>query len=229
MPATLRQSRVLIVEDQELVRFGLSMSLSNHDGIAVIGQAENGKQGVEIALKERPDVVLMDIAMPVMDGVKATQELKRQAPEIRVIMLTSNNASDEVLACLAAGADAYCLKDIRMERLFQVIDMVMEGAIWLDPAIARLVMQTLPAVHEEPNQDAAQEKANSRVRYNADLTEREREVLQLIVEGKSNKEIAAHLNVTVHTAKAHVANIIQKLSVDDRTQVAVKALRDGLI
>lgn len=228
MIATIEQIRIVIVEDQELVRFGLNLSLSAQENLAVVGQAENGEQGLEIALDTRPDIVLMDIAMPIMDGLKAAQILKQQVPEIKIIMLTSNNNVEEVLSCLSAGADAYCLKDIRMERLSQVIHMVKEGAMYLDPAIAKLAMQTLSPLQEDSEPKKSCEKS-SRIRYNVDLTEREQEVLQLIVEGRSNKEIAAHLQVTIHTAKAHVANIIQKFSVDDRTQVAVKALRDRLL
>jgi DNA-binding NarL/FixJ family response regulator len=148
--------------------------------------------------------------------------------------LTSNHKHEEVLASLSSGADAYCMKEIKIERLYQVLHMVMDGAIWLDPTIARMVMQTLPsgstnvALPSSVAQDA-EKPAQAKIRYNTDLTEREREVLKLIVAGKSNKEIASMLEFSTHTAKAHVGNIIQKLAVDDRTQVAVKALRDGLV
>lgn len=231
---TTRPIRVLIVEDHELARYGLSMALSEKEGIDIAGEAENGQQGVDLALKEKPDVILMDIGMPIMDGIAATQKIKAAWPDSRIIMLTSIQNHEEVLASMAAGADAYCLKDIRMERLYQVIQMVLDGAIWLDPAIARMVMQTLPSGAEPApvnNADAAEQTVvkKGRVRYNAELTERELEVLKLIVDGKSNKEIAALLDVSAHTAKAHVGSIIQKLAVDDRTQVAVRALRDGLI
>lgn len=233
LPMT-RPIRILIVEDHELARYGLSMALSEKEGIEIVGEAENGQQGVDLALKEKPDVILMDIGMPVLDGIATTQQIKAAWPESRVIMLTSIQNHEEVLASMAAGADAYCLKDIKMERLCQVIQMVLEGAIWLDPAIARMVMQTLPTGAEpvpSHNFDAIEQTAGKkgRVRYNAELTERELEVLKLIVDGKSNKEIAVLLDVSAHTAKAHVGSIIQKLAVDDRTQVAVKALRDGLV
>jgi DNA-binding NarL/FixJ family response regulator len=221
-----RSLRVLIVEDHELARYGLSMSLSDRENITIVGEAENGQQGVEQTLKEKPDIVLMDIGMPVMNGIMATQQIKSQLPEIKVIMLTSMSNPEEVLASLAAGADAYCMKEIKLDRLAQILEMVMEGAIWLDPHIARLVMEALPG--SATNSSDAGEKQVKR-RYNTELTDREQEVLKLIVSGKSNKEIAQILNVSNHTAKAHVGNIIQKLAVDDRTQVAVKALKDGLI
>jgi len=238
--STTRQQdiRLLIVEDHELARYGLSMALSDRERIQVVGEAQNGQEGVELALTEKPDVVLMDIGMPVMDGITATRLIKQELPEVKVIILTSLNNPEEVLASLAAGADAYCMKDIKIDRLHQVLDMVLEGAIWLDPAIARLVMQSLPGEGTKPEGEAAssstdavaeEKTAHSKRRYNTELTEREYEVLKLIVGGKSNKEIAALLKVSSHTAKAHVANIIQKLAVDDRTQVAVKALKEGLV
>lgn len=228
--------RILIVEDHELARYGLSLSLSEKENMAVVAEAENGQQGVELALEKKPDIILMDIGMPVLDGIAATQQIKANWPESRIIMLTSIQNHNEVQASMAAGADAYCMKDIKIERLQQVIQMVLEGAIWLDPAIARIVMQTLPnekntqqAFVEPAPEEPTTGKKKGRIRYNAELTERELEVLKLIVDGKSNKEIARLLDVTDHTAKAHVGSIIQKLSVDDRTQVAVKALREGWV
>lgn len=224
---TARSLRVLIVEDHELARYGLSMSLSERENIAIVGEAENGEQGVEQAIAEKPDIVLMDIGMPVMNGITATQRIKSQDPNIKVVMLTSMSNQEEVLASLAAGADAYCMKEIKLDRLAKVLEMVMDGAIWLDPMIARLVIQSLPGGSLKAT-EAPSEKQPKR-RYNTQLTDREQEVLKLIVSGKSNKEIAQLLGVSNHTAKAHVGNIIQKLAVDDRTQVAVKALQEGLL
>jgi len=219
--------RVLIVEDHELARYGLSMAFSEREGIQIVGEAENGKEGVELALTEKPDIILMDIGMPLLNGIEATLAIKAKLPATKVVMLTSLNNQEEVLASLSAGADAYCLKEIKIDRLHQVLEMVMEGAIWLDPSIARIVMQALPDA-SSPAEAAESEKPSKR-RYNTELTEREMEVIKLIVAGKSNKEIALTLGVSIHTSKAHVANIIQKLAVDDRTQVAVKALQDGIV
>ena len=227
--AISRQLRVVIVEDHELARFGLSMALGEQDSVTVVGEADDGKKGVDLVCREKPDIVLMDIGMPVMNGITATQEIKAKLPEIKVVMLTSMNNQEEVLASLSAGADAYCMKDIKIDRLRQVLDMVQEGALWLDPAIAKLVTQSLPGQGRlTENTNTVKPAAQSKHRYNTHLTEREQEVLNLIVAGKSNKEIAQILQVTNHTAKAHVSNIIQKLAVDDRTQVAIKALKDGL-
>ncbi|HEY9886295.1 MAG TPA: response regulator transcription factor [Vampirovibrionales bacterium] len=212
---------VLIAEDHELSRVGLKMSLEGNPVVKVVGEAISGDVALTRAQELKPDIILMDIGMPVMDGIEATKKVKELVPGIKVIMLTSHTEGEEVFASLAAGAEAYCIKDIKLDRLIQVIEMVMEGAVWLDPAIAQLVLKTLPL--KLPN------KSQGGPTYSTNLTEREMEVLEKIVEGKSNKEIAADLFITIHTVKAHVCNIIQKLSVDDRTQAAVKALRDGLV
>ncbi len=217
--------KILIAEDHELARNGLSYSLQKKSHFNIVAEAENGVQAVSLAGNHHPDIVLMDIGMPIMDGITAAQEIKTRYPNIKVVMLTSHQDGEEVYASLAAGADAYCLKDIKIERLIQVLEMVSEGAIWLDPAIARMVMNALPV--KLPDKGAR--LSAHRQKYTADLTERELEVLSLIVKGKSNKEIGDTLSITTHTVKAHVCNIIQKLAVDDRTQAAVKALRDGLI
>lgn len=227
---TQEQIRILIVEDHELARYGLSMALADRERLLVVAEAQNGAEGVAMAQSETPHVVLMDIGMPVMDGITATQQIKSLLPEMKVVILTSINNPEEVLASLAAGADAYCMKDIKIDRLHQVLEMVLEGAIWLDPSVAKLVMQALPgSAGDTMSAESADKPTQAKRRYNTELTEREQEVLKLIVGGKSNKEIATILNVSSHTAKAHVANILQKLAVDDRTQVAVKALRDGLV
>jgi len=217
--------KLVIAEDHELTRSGLVFSLEKKaPHIKVVGEAERGDQVVELVEKERPNVVLMDLEMPVMDGIEATHLIKQRFPQTRVMMLTSHEEGEEVYAALAAGADAYCKKDIKAERLVQVIEMVNDGTVWLDPAIARLVMQALPL-----NLPERMKSPQNRQKYNVELTDREIEVLEQIVAGKSNREIADQLCITVHTVKAHVANIIQKLAVDDRTQAAVKALRDGLV
>ena len=214
--------KILIVEDYTLVRQGLNFTLKEQ-GMIIVGEAGNGELACQMVKELKPDVVLMDIGMPVMDGIAATRQIKAENPDVKIIMLTSHDAPEEVFAALSAGADAYCMKDIQIERLCQVMETISDGGLWLDPSVAGSILQSLPKPGSEPDHGAP------RRRYNTDLTGREREVLQLIVSGKSNKEIASSLDVTIHTAKAHVANIIQKLSVDDRTQVAVKAVREGLI
>lgn len=220
--------KIAIAEDHDLSRDGLSLSLQKKTMFEICGEAENGQVALKIAETEQPEVFIMDIGMPIMDGIAATQAIKKQWPEMKVIMLTSHNEGEEVFAALAAGADAYCLKDIKLDRLVQVIEMVAEGAVYLDPAIAALVLQSIPLAGQAKTGGAAYGGATKN-KFNVDLTHREQEVLELIVAGKSNKEIANDLCITIHTVKAHVCNIIQKLAVDDRTQAAVKALRDGLV
>jgi len=237
---------VLIVEDHHLVSYGLRLSLKEK-GYTQVFEAGNGQEALDVAARETVDIVLMDINMPVMDGITATRHLKEKYPDVRVLMLTSHRDEDEVCASLASGADAYCMKDIQIDLLIDVMKMVMNGAVWLDPAIARMVMMSLPgaannnvtegklAVSRNREHAGAAERKRSAGsltaprQYNAELTDRELEVLGLLVDGKSNKEIASALQITTHTAKSHVCNIIQKLAVDDRTQVAVKALKEGLL
>lgn len=219
--------RIVIAEDHELARSGLLACLEKMPGLAVVGEAANGQEVLRCVENTAVDLVVMDIRMPIMDGITATQALKTEYPSIKIVMLTSYQEGEEVYAALAAGADAYCMKDIRTERLADVIHMVFDGAVWLDPAIAKMVMHALPVAWPMPTKGRT--AAASRTRYNADLTEREKEVLEKLVEGKSNREIATELCITLHTVKAHVCNILQKLAVDDRTLAAVKAVRDGLI
>lgn len=223
--------KILLAEDYELVRQGLAFTLKE-EGFDVVAEAENGKEAVELSESHTPDVILMDIGMPEMDGITATQIIRKANQKVKIIMLTSHNEPDEVFAALSAGADAYCMKDIKTSRLCQVIETIEDGALWLDPAIAKIIQSALPGHSgsgENDTKPAPEPNKQQRKRYNTELTERELEVLQLIVDGKSNKEIANLLGFTIHTAKAHVANIIQKLAVDDRTQVAVKAIKEDLL
>jgi DNA-binding NarL/FixJ family response regulator len=235
----LKPWATLIVEDHELTRDGLKYALPKNGEFTVVATAENGQKAIQAFNQYRPALVLMDIGLPVMDGIEATRQLKALSTDVKVIILTSHQASEEVFAALASGADAYCLKDISVERLAQVGELVMEGGVWLDPSIAAMVLNALPAssaASQPPsgtltNAKDAQDLASggTRVKYRTELTERELDVLTEIVNGKSNKEIALALEISLHTVKTHVCNIIQKLSVDDRTQAAIKALREGLV
>lgn len=220
-----QKSQILIAEDHELVRQGLKYTL-NEAGFRHILMAENGLIAFERVKKNSPDIVLMDIGMPVMNGIESTQKIKASYPKTKVIILTSHQDSEEVLSALCAGADAYCMKDIAVERLIRVIQEVEAGALWLDPAIAHVLQQTL-CCQNEPS--VLMTKKQVRQPHNPHLTQREVEVLTLIVDGKSNKEIAIYLKMSPHTVKSHVTNIIQKLAVEDRTQAAVKALREEII
>lgn len=219
-----RQLKVLIAEDHELTSNGLVFSLEKMSDLKVIAEAKNGKEAVRLAEEMQPSIVLMDLVMPLMDGIEATQQIKSRFPHMKVVILTSHQDDQEVFAALAAGAHAYCLKDIELDRLIQVIKMVSEGSIWLDPAIADLVMKS-SFMKTKP----ASSQPATRQQYNTELTEREMEVLRLLAAGKSNKDIAEELMISTNTTKAHVGSIIQKLAVDDRTQAALKAVREGLV
>ena len=218
-----RLVEVVLIEDYKLTRVGLRMALNEFDEIEVVGEAEDAEKGIEIIKELKPDVVLMDLGLPGMSGLEATQKLQDIAPESKIIILTSHGQEEEVLAALGTGAKAYCLKDIAPETLALVIKNVALGGCWLDPDIANYVLNTLPAPE---NLNFLTNNSNLQ---KVQLTEREIEVLKLLVKGKSNTEIAQELIVSVHTAKAHVCSILQKLCVDDRVQAAVKAVREHLV
>ncbi len=215
---------VVIVEDYKLTRVGLRSSLNEFDGISVVGEAENGEKGLQIIQEKKPNVVLMDLGLPGINGIEATQQVKSFDENIKIIILTSHEREEEVLASLGSGANAYCLKDIDPNTLVNVIKTVAEGAAWLDPAIAKIALNLFPKP-ESTRLLNSSEAPDAR----AQLTERELEVLRLLVKGKSNTEIAKELIVSVHTAKAHVCSILQKLCVDDRVQAAVKAIKENII
>jgi len=209
--------RVLIVEDDPMMQLGLEQVLSNQPNISLIGIAEDGYLAVETALKEKPDLILMDIGLPRMDGIEATKKIKQALPEIRIVMLTSHTAETEVIAALSSGADAYCIKGASIDRLYAAIEAASDGATYLDPQVAKSVINHL------------QPPAPQNDRKNTNLSPREFEVLQLMVEGKTNVEIAEELYLSPNTIKTHVRGIMNKLSVDDRVQAAVTALRSGLV
>ena len=181
----------------------------------MIGQASDGESAVVTALKLQPDLVIMDIGLPYLDGIAATQQIKAQQSEIRVMVLTSHETEHEILAALSSGADAYCIKGASIERLLRAISCIQEGTVYLDPQIAHYVIKNLkPPV---PNQPMGQ------------LSKRELEVLKLLVDGQTNPEIAESLTISLSTVKAHIRSIMSKLAVDDRVQAAVVALRSGLV
>lgn len=215
---------VVIVEDYKLTRVGLRSTINEFENISVIGEAEDAIKGLEIIKKEKPHVVLMDLGLPEMNGIEATQKVKEISPDTKVIILTSHDREEEVLAALGSGASAYCLKDIDPKTLASVIKNVSKGACWLDSAVAQVALNLFPKPENTDLQHGS-EVSDAR----AQLTEREFEVLRLLVKGKSNTEIAKELIVSVHTAKAHVRSILQKLCVDDRVQAAVKAIKENII
>jgi DNA-binding NarL/FixJ family response regulator len=205
--------RVLIADDHSVVRQGLRMFLALDDELEVIGEAENGSQAVQLARKLTPDVVLMDMLMPVMDGVAATQAIRSEVPDTEVIALTSVLEDSSVVGAVKAGAIGYLLKDTNAEELCRAIKAAAAGQVQLSPqAAARLV-------REVRTPDTAP----------TSLSERETEVLRLIARGKANKEIAAELAIGEKTVKTHVSSILNKLGVQSRTQAALYAAQSGLV
>ena len=206
--------RVLIVDDHGVVREGLRAYLELEPDIQVVGEARDGHEGVRRAEELHPDVVLMDLVMPRMDGVEATAAIKLHQPEAHVIVLTSFVDDDRVVPAIKAGATSYLLKDVAAADLARAIRGARAGQAQLHPEVARRLMQqvTTPRKVEPVTQ----------------LTDREREVLRLLAEGRSNKEIARELVVSERTVKGHVSNILGKLGLQDRTQAALYAVRHGL-
>lgn len=216
--------RILLVEDHKLMRVGLKSLFEEHKELDVISEAQSGKEAIENYKISHPDVVLMDIGLPDMSGIEAAKKILENNSSAKVIILTSHLSEQEVIDSLHAGACAYVMKDINIEILKMIIRTVKDGAMWLDP-------QAVPILREK-NCGVIPPRQMSRAMFkeqHANLTQREYEVLKLVVDGKSNNEIAQELTISEHTAKAHVCNIIQKLVVDDRTQAAVKALKEGLV
>lgn len=216
--------KVLMVEDHKLMRVGLKSLFEEFPEINIVAEAQTSKEAMEKIRLTKPDVVLMDIGLPDLNGIETTKKILEQFENIKVIILTSHLSEQEVLDALAAGANAYAMKDINTEFLVMVIKTVKEGALWLDPKVVPII--------REKNAGIIPQRQISRAAFksqHSNLTEREYEVLKLVVDGKSNHEIAETLTISEHTAKAHVCNIIQKMVVDDRTQAAVKALKEGLV
>lgn len=215
---------VLLVEDQKLMRIGLKSLLEEHNSIDTIYEASSAKEAIEKYKQLKPDVILMDIGLPDSNGIETAKKLIEYNQDCKIIMLTSHLSEEEVFSSLHAGARAYVMKDVNTDVLEMIIKTVNEGAMWLDPKIVPILREKNSGVIPARKMSRATFRAQ-----HANLTQREYEVLKLVVDGKSNQQIAVALTISEHTAKAHVCNIIQKLVVDDRTQAAVKALKEGLV
>ena len=218
--------RVLVVEDHTMTRMGLQLVLEKVEDIEIIGEAENGQKAVELAKFLTPDVILMDIGLPVIDGIEATKRIKDAKLSSYILIFTSRDSEENVFAALSAGADAYIMKGANPEQLVSAIRAVNEGNAWLDQNIARMVLGNIT---RRSIAESSALKEPSKTALAAGLTEREMEVLKLVVDGLTNPQIAERLFITRATAKAHVHSILQKLCVDDRTQAAVTAMREGLV
>lgn len=219
--------KVLLVEDHTMTRMGLSLVLEKAPGIELIAEAEDGLSGVEMARELSPDVILMDIGLPNIDGIEATRRIKENQPESKVLIFTSRDNEDDVFASFKAGADGYIMKGSTPTQTTNAIIAVSEGTAWIDPAIARLVLSSIQ--RNDTNLTPSGEINYKAGKNTYGLTEREMEVLALIVEGLSNPQIADRLFITRATAKAHVHSILQKLYVDDRTKAAIMAMKEGLV
>jgi NarL family two-component system response regulator LiaR len=212
---TAEPIRVLVVDDHAVVREGLRAFLDLQAGIEVVGEAEDGEEAVAAAERVRPDVVLLDLVMPRLDGIGALRRLRERVPAARVIVLTSFLDDDKLLPALRAGAAGYLLKNAQPQELARAVRVAHAGETLLDPAVAARLVAALAADAEEDPLDR--------------LTPREREVLELIGRGYPNKRIAQELDISEKTVKTHVGRLLPKLGVDDRTQAAVLAVRAGLV
>jgi DNA-binding NarL/FixJ family response regulator len=234
---------VVLIEDHDLSRISLCAALKQYSDIEIVDSAANGIDGIAKIKQRQPDVALVDIGLPDIDGIEITHQLKSQPLSTKILILTMHDSEDSVMAAFAAGADSYSLKDVSMDNLVQAIRSTNEGNSWLDPAIARIVLKQAKTNQVIPVPQGEQVIASANNTRSIDsveeeyqqlldtypLTDRELEVLELIVAGCSNADIAEKLFITVGTVKTHVCHILNKLCADDRTQAAVRALRAGLV
>lgn len=217
---------VLLVEDHELYRMGLSMLLGNAEGINLVAEASDGLDGVKKARDLSPNVILMDIGLPNMDGIEATQRIKEFLPETKILIFTSRDSEHDIFESFRAGADGYIMKGASPDQTISAIKAVNDGVGWIDPAIAKIVFSNL---HRPSANSVVSNEINKKDRNTYGLTDRELDVLALMVEGLSNPQIAEKLVITRATAKAHVHSILQKLCAATRTQATVLAMKEGLV
>ena len=219
--------KVLIVEDHDMARMGLSVILSKNSDIEIADMSADGEEGVEKALKLKPDVVIMDIGLPTIDGIEATRKIKNSNPDIKVLMYTSREEEDDIFDSFKAGADGYITKGATSDQTVAAVIAVSEGAGWLDPAIAKIVLTNI-------RKSSDVEKKRGVINYKLGknlygLTEREMEVLALIVDGMSNPKNKEKLVITLSTTKTHVHSILQKLYVESRSKAVATAMKEGLV
>jgi len=215
---TAYKNNVLIIDGHALTRFGLRTALEARKIFKNILEAESGEKGLELSKEFKPDVVIMDICLPGIGGIETIKNIKILNKNAKIVILTFDIRQEQVLDAVYAGTHAYCTKDIDSERLLNIIETVSDGAIWFDSSVSGNILNLL--VKKQKNK-SEQKKIR--------LTNREIEVLKLIVNGCNNAEISENLCVSIHTAKAHVCNILRKLSVEDRTQAAIMALKHNII
>ncbi|WP_071192339.1 response regulator transcription factor [Trichormus sp. NMC-1] len=234
----MKNIRAAIIEDNNLARVGISSCLNEQKNIQVVGDAENAAAGLKLLQDTKPDIAIVDIGLPDMDGIALIQQFQQSVPsakETKIIMLTSFAKEQMVLAAFAAGADSYCIKTIKFELLLEALYMTYEGYSWIDPVIARVILKHIRrSVTAKLNITSkaiisAIEPEQASILAADPLTDREMQVLELIVQGFSNQEIAEKLYISLGSVKVYVRGILNKLCVSDRTQAAVLALRAGLL
>lgn len=209
--------KVIICDDQAIVRDGLEMLLKLEPDIDVVGTAEDGATAVEMVAKEKPDLILMDLKMPVMNGVEATRQIRAKYPEVKVLVLTTYDDDEWVFDAIQAGAAGYLLKDTPRDEVVKVIRGTVSGKVYLDPSVAGKVLKQVSGHQTQPA-----------TLITSKLTEREIEILHLLAKGLNNKDISERLFLSEGTVRNHVSTILSKLGVSDRTQAAVIALQHGL-
>ncbi len=212
--------RILLADDHEIVRRGLQMVLSLEKDFEIVGDARNGAQAVSRAAELRPDLVLMDLKMPGLEGSAATRQIKRALPEVKVLILTGVEVDEEILAALEAGADGYVLKEVSPEELIHAIRVIGAGEAYLQPTVTKRVIQKMRGASARPPSPSPAHPA---------LTARECEVLRLMATSATNKEIAAQLSVSDETVRSHTKSILAKLDQPNRAQAVLAALREGLV
>jgi NarL family two-component system response regulator LiaR len=218
MMADSEKIKVLIVDDHRVVRQGLRTFLDLNDDIQVVGEAGDGEEAVDLAARLAPDVVLMDLVMPRLDGIAATSRIKALSLGAKVIALTSFTEDDKVFPAIQAGASSYLLKDVSPDALVEAIRAAHRGEARLHPEVLRKLMEQVAA-----------QPGSGKPADGPQLTEREGDVIRLVAQGKSNREIATALVISEKTTKAHISNILGKLGLDDRTQMAIYAIKNGLV
>ena len=216
--------RLMLIDDHKLFRCGIKSLFEASSGICVVAEASCGKEGITKILAHNPDVVLVDLELCDINGLDLIEKVMSQKPDVKFVILTSHINEHVINKAMKMGIYAYVLKDINSEFLDMIVKSVSNGAMWIDKKVVQILRELNPNVVPQAQISRANFKST-----HANLTAREYEVLKLVVDGKSNQQIAQELCISEHTSKAHVCNIIQKLVVDDRTQAAVKAIREGIV
>lgn len=217
---TLKKSNLLIIEDHELTRFALKTAFDGADFVENLYEADSAEAGIQIFKENKIDLIIMDLGLPNMNGIEATGVIHSMNMDVKIVILTSHNDEKEVLDSIKAGANAYCSKEINPQKLVTVVQSVLDGAAWFDPAISHVVLKA--ATTHQVNEVTP-------VKTDYNLTAREMQILKLITEGYSNTDITQELSLSINTIKVHVASILQKLEVNDRLQAALKAIKNKIV